>query len=510
MYEYSKINFKLGKKLYFKKKNIKKKKIYFFLLIIIFLIFLVFGWISVIKGKSFFLVKLVPIHQIIPQNIQNVLRNTIFYIPNLQKKFEKQQDQIKNFKHQQKHSYELWNIVNKSEFSEINSYSYDKKFIKSKLNTYGVRFFSLPFPNIYISQRKPVAYLEQFNNKIILATGDGVFFNFEKKVISEFMINKNLESNVNKLILKKINTNFKTVVTDENLFSKGMSSIRDLLIFKKKIFVSYTKKISDNCYNTSILYSDLNFSFLYFEEFFSYKECHLTNDFDNAGSGGRMVPFKDNKILLTIGVAKQVITNKKSAQNKNSFFGKIISIDIKTRDHELISMGHRNPQGLYYENDKNIILSTEHGPKGGDEININKNPDNLIIENYGWPISSYGKHYDKSTTPKLKKSHKKFGFKEPIKYYTPAIGISELIKIPENFNKKFTNDFFVGSLGSDINEGDLSIHHIRFDENFDKIKYEEILPIGQRIRDMIYINEIKIVLLTLEDKPSIGMLKIFN
>ena len=56
---------------------------------------------------------------------------------------------------------------------------------------------------------------------------------------------------------------------------------------------------------------------------------------------------------------------------KNSIFGKIISIDLQSKDYEIISMGSRNAQGLYYDEAKNIIIHTEHGPTGGDEININ-------------------------------------------------------------------------------------------------------------------------------------------
>ena len=77
---------------------------------------------------------------------------------------------------------------------------------------------------------------------------------------------------------------------------------------------------------------------------------------------------------------------------KNNLLGKIISIDKSTSDFNLISLGHRNPQGLFYDNLKNIIINTEHGPKGGDEINLNYlNKDTL--PNYGWDIASYGSPY---------------------------------------------------------------------------------------------------------------------
>jgi len=59
-------------------------------------------------------------------------------------------------------------------------------------------------------------------------------------------------------------------------------------------------------------------------------------------------------------------------------------------------------------------------------------------------------------------------------------------------------------------EGDLSIHHIRFDKYFNKIIFEEILPLGKRVRDMIYIEEEKIVLLILENTSAISISKISN
>ena len=139
-------------------------------------------------------------------------------------------------------------------------------------------------------------------------------------------------------------------------------------------------------------------------------------------------------------------------------------------------------------------------------------PDKKIIENYGWPISSYGEHVDgkfRKEAP-LHKSHKDYGFIEPIKYYTPSIAISEIVRIPITFNEKFANDFFIGTLGykRSVNVDSLSIHHIRFNENFDQIIFNDVIPIGERIRDMIFIKEKNIVLMVLESIPAIGVLKL--
>jgi len=223
-----------------------------------------------------------------------------------------------------------------------------------------------------------------------------------------------------------------------------------------------------------------------------------------------MVSFKDGKILLTTGD----YLYRPIAQNKDSIFGKIISIDLQTKDYEIIAMGIRNSQGLYYDRDKDIIIFTDHGPKGGDEININFSPDKKIVENYGWPISSYGEHYDgksRNEAP-LHKSHKDYGFIEPIKYFTKRIAISEIIKVPQVFNKKSTNGFFIGALGykSNFKVGGRSIHHIQFDNDLEKIIFEDLIPIGDRVRDMVLIKEKNIVLMILEDIPSVGILKLME
>ena len=173
-------------------------------------------------------------------------------------------------------------------------------------------------------------------------------------------------------------------------------------------------------------------------------------------------------------------------------------------------MGHRNPQGLYYNKDKNIIINSEHGPAGGDEININFSPDTKEIENYGWPIASYGTHYDfkfREEAP-LHNSHSKYGFIEPIRIFTDAIGPSEIIKIPNEFDQNFTNDYMLASMGGSKSKGGRSIYHLRFDNNFKKIIFEERIPIGERIRDMLYRKDQKKIILILEgpNMPSVAIL----
>ena len=65
-------------------------------------------------------------------------------------------------------------------------------------------------------------------------------------------------------------------------------------------------------------------------------------------------------------------------------------------------------------------------------------------------------------------------------------------------------------MGSDIWEGDLSIHHIRLNNNFDKIEFKEVIPIGQRIRDIMYVKKHNTILMILENAPAISFLKKFK
>ena len=193
---------------------------------------------------------------------------------------------------------------------------------------------------------------------------------------------------------------------------------------------------------------------------------------------------------------------KKAAQRLESLLGKIISIDKLTSEHEIISIGHRNPQGLFYIKDSNIIVNTEHGPKGGDEININFQKDEKI-PNFGWDVSSYGTAYD-GTDP-YKKSHAKYGFIEPFRYYTPSIGISQMIYMSENLTLDQNKYLFVTSLRAG------SIYVIKINNKFNKILDEDRIYFShRRIRDIEYDKENNVFFLIFEFTPSIGVLELNN
>ena len=317
-------------------------------------------------------------------------------------------------------------------------------------------------------------YLDIYENSLILVTKKGKFY----------------KSSLNDLTNKNENLNRDELKT-YNLHSQGEKNVKilDALVIGSKLFVS---KISEyrNCKRLEIKFASI-------KDDLKFNTLKLFNECASISIGaGRMAEFNLNGqdgILLTTNDSDNDIPGNK-AQDNNSIFGKVVFINLNSKEFKIFSKGHRNPQGLAVM--KDIILSTEHGPRGGDELNriyFNKN--------YGWPIASYGNSYkDKSLT--YKKSHQANSFEEPLFVFLPSIGISELIFLPNKFDKKWNENILVSSLNG------RSIHRIKFENsNFRKILYNEKIYIGERIRDIKYVDKYNLIILALERTGSVGVLK---
>ena len=318
--------------------------------------------------------------------------------------------------------------------------------------------------------------------------------------------NFDLKNNVNdEIYFKQIKNNINDFIGfDQFQKSKTLSafSLKDIYIDKDKIYVSYTEEIKENCWNTSIIHGNINYENIIFEKLFSSKDCIITKGSNQ--NGGRIVNFDENHILLSVGDYR----NRALPQDKKSINGKIIKINISNSNYEIVSMGHRNPQGLYFDKKDNLILVTEHGPYGGDEINLietNKiNKDDPL--NYGWAVVSAGEHYcsvnSKTEEQKEKcseiyeefplyKSHTDHGFIEPLKSFVPSIAISEITRIGE---KKYV----IGAMGQGKRIGDQSLYFFELD-NEKKITNLEKVRVFKRVRDLIYKNNKLYVFL---ERPS--------
>tara|TARA_R110001583_G_scaffold30757_1_gene105922 strand:- start:3501 stop:4631 length:1131 start_codon:yes stop_codon:yes gene_type:complete len=135
----------------------------------------------------------------------------------------------------------------------------------------------------------------------------------------------------------------------------------------------------------------------------------------------------------------------------------------------IYSYGHRNGQGLAIHLQTGKIWMHEHGPKGGDEINIIEKG-----KNYGWPIISYGINYDGTIITDL--THKE-GMEQPIYYWTPSIAPSGMCFITSDIYRDWKGSLLVGSL---------AFHYLeRLEiENNQVISREKLLQDIGRVRDV--------------------------
>lgn len=104
----------------------------------------------------------------------------------------------------------------------------------------------------------------------------------------------------------------------------------------------------------------------------------------------------------------------------------------------IYSYGHRNPQGNVFHPETGELWETEHGPRGGDEINIIKPG-----LNYGWPVISYGINYDGTVLTEL--THKE-GMEQPVFYWIPSIGPCGMTFVTGDRYRDWKNNILVGSL----------------------------------------------------------------
>ena len=382
----------------------------------------------------------------------------------------------------------------------------NSEIISKKKNIYSLTKIILPFDAQPAWKGKPSGYIEEYEDNLIISSGKGEFISIKFK-----------DLNLNKLNFNLIKTNLTELIGFREFYMPGNYGIRDLKVIGEKIYVSYPKEIKPDCYNVSIIVADINLKNLNFEEFFNFDKC--LGAWGSTRSGGRIENYKEN-ILFSVGdYGLEAVQT--TSQDTSHPFGKILLIDKDTKNYKLVSYGHRNAQGLFYDEENDVVIETEHGPDGGDEVNKIIVENDLKSNNYGWPISSYGFHYEatlerhkkEKTLDMLKKwaplhkSHKDYGFNEPLKNWTPSIGVSQITKINSSFYVKAENDFFVAALGNNIPEGDMTIHHLSFNKNFNKIEFEDKIVIGERIRDIYFSKKNNLILMILENSPALGILK---
>ena len=137
---------------------------------------------------------------------------------------------------------------------------------------------------------------------------------------------------------------------------------------------------------------------------------------------------------------------------------------------ETWSFGHRNPQGMAYDHENDRLWSIEHGPRGGDEINLVQRG-----RNYGWPVISYGKEYWGPLA--VGEGTHREGMEQPVKQYTPSIAPGSLLFYSGDAFPSWRGNLFSGALKL------THLNRVTLDENARAIGEERLLDdMGERIR----------------------------
>lgn len=196
--------------------------------------------------------------------------------------------------------------------------------------------------------------------------------------------------------------------------------------------------------------------------------------------GCRIAQAPDGDLFVTLG---EHFVDRDQAQNLSNHLGKLIRIRpdgsvpadnpfVRRNDArpEIWSYGHRNPQGLAIHPATGALWEIEHGPRGGDEVNIIEKG-----KNYGWPVIGYGIDYNGA---RIHESTARAGMEQPIKYWVPSIAPSGMAFYTGAMFPRWQGSLFTGALAGQM--------LVRLSLDGDQVTGEERLlhNLNERIRDV--------------------------
>jgi glucose/arabinose dehydrogenase len=169
----------------------------------------------------------------------------------------------------------------------------------------------------------------------------------------------------------------------------------------------------------------------------------------SAHFGSRLVFARDGRLFVTLG---ERFSERNEAQNLGNDLGKVVRIESDGRipaDNpfvgkagvapEIWSYGHRNVQGAALHPATGQLWTCEHGPQGGDEINIDE-----AGKNYGWPVVTFGREY--VTGAKIGEGTTRPGMEPPVTYWVPSIAPSGIGFLSSERYPGWQGNLFVGAL----------------------------------------------------------------
>ncbi|MBL3558153.1 MULTISPECIES: PQQ-dependent sugar dehydrogenase [Marinobacter] len=212
----------------------------------------------------------------------------------------------------------------------------------------------------------------------------------------------------------------------------------------------------------------------------------------NAHYGARLAWLPDNTLVLTLGDG---FDYREDAQRRENHIGSIVRLNpdgTVPEDNpyagsdvyrgEIYSYGHRNVQGLIYDQEQDRLIAHEHGPRGGDEINVIRPG-----ANYGWPITTHGLDY---TGARVSPFEEREGIEPPLLHWTPSIAPSGMALYRGNLFPRWQGDLLVGGLVT------RQVHRVSLESGQAKEVGTLFGKLDERIRDVRVGPEGAVYLLT--------------
>jgi len=227
-------------------------------------------------------------------------------------------------------------------------------------------------------------------------------------------------------------------------------------------------------------------------------------DWQNGASGSRLAFAPDGMLYITTGAPFG-----EQAQDRNTVYGKVLRLkDDGTvpKDNpfagkpgtrpEIYSMGHRDQLGLTIHPPTGRVLTAEHGPNGGDEINLI-----LAGRNYGWPRISFGRDYQ---GPRISESPVAPDVEQPIVLWIPSIAPTGMTFYTGDAFPSWKGNLFVGSARRGEIPRTGGLERIVFNDKLEELRRESLLAeLHQRIRDVRQGPDGRLYVITDEDNGAL-------
>jgi len=330
----------------------------------------------------------------------------------------------------------------------------------------------------------PGGGLTLFGSGYLLVTGDGDMYRYDgRQTFTSLAVKAPLNRD-----------EFKAAVSARKLGSRvNLQRFRvgDVISQGERIYVAH-HFWKENCFvvRVSVLQGVPDTANAQWQTLFDSSPCielqppESGNVFKGQHQGGRLALLDNKTLLLSLGDHGFDGLNQPDdfPQSAGHDYGKVIAINLTDKTSRVFTSGHRAPSGLFVDKDGNVWLA-EHGPQGGDEINLLREG-----ANYGWPLVSYGVDYGTYEWPRSPRQNSHQGFADPQFAFVPSVALTDVIRLTGAAFPIWQGDLIAASLKSG------NLYRMPLADN--RVIAAEPIAVGARIRDLTEGHEGELLLWT--------------